>query len=216
MRKSDKTIIREALRIASDYWRRNAFAAAQANKAALVDHDGPAALQSFYTKEAKRADKLAHRWSKLSDHAHYLESEEAPRPLNLERAAAIMRRELFGPLGVTVPPVRLEWTPPDIFLPDEEAGTDYAGPDGAPSVIHMRDVPSNRDHLRAAATLAHEMAHAAAQPRFNVFDRYQFNGHPYHWQALAHAIGLELVKPWYTVPGPRFIQFYNEHLRGEA
>lgn len=217
MRNATKKIVREALRIAASEWRRNALAVA--SQAADVDVDGIIALSEYYHEEADKADKLRRTrfHNQLSDRSHLAASEEAPRPLNLERAAAIMRRDLFGPLGVKVPEVPVAWAPPDFFKPDSEAVTHYEQREGGrPLSIGVNMVPSNRDPMRAAATLAHELAHVAAQPRIRQAERQEYGGHPEHWQRLARAIGLKLVEPWYTVPGPGFVRFYNEHLRGKA
>lgn len=198
MRKSDKVIIREALRIASDYWRRNALAAGQANKAALVDHDGPAALQSFYAKEAKRAAKIAAHFD-LSDHRHRLESqygmqEEIPEATQYARlAAGLIERDMLAPRGLKpahIPIFVSDWRNPDWSF--SSGVTKYArhGSQRVPVMIDL--APQAPGDL--AATVAHELIHASLPWE---------DGHGPRFAAVANSIGL-IGPAEATMPGPQF------------
>jgi hypothetical protein len=198
MRKGDKAIIREALRIASDYWRRNALAAGQANKAALIDHDGPAALGAFYAKEAKRAGKLAAHFD-LSDHRHRLESqygmqEEIPEATQYARlAAGLIERDLLAPRGLKpahIPIFVSDWRNPDWTF---SAGVTKFARHGSQRVPVMIDLaPQKPGDL--AATVAHELIHTALPWEA---------GHGPRFAAIAGAIGLEGPAEA-TMPGPHF------------
>jgi hypothetical protein len=134
--------------------------------------------------------------------------------LNLTKAAEIMRRELFEPRGLTVPDLPMSWAPADPLRPTRDGGTEYVGLFGPAKAITLMAIPINRDPVHAAAILAHEMAHVATTPLFDPWEEY--NGHPEKWRKVVTSMGLDLVKPWYTVPGPEFVEFYNRHLAGIA
>lgn len=144
------------------------------------------------------------------------EAREEPHRLNLSVAADIMREQLFAPLGLSLPFIPVRWAGFNPFDPEEEARTLYNGVPKRPRKVEVLDNRINRDPVHAAGTLAHELAHVIAQPVYDPAERLQNNGHPAHWAKIARAIGLDFQSPWYTIPGPKFVEFYNRHLAGIA
>lgn len=140
--------------------------------------------------------------------------------IDLTRAADILRKELFTPLGVDAPkwPIRTsvppEWgIPPWIYV---RGATEHV------TKVIVVNLKEFSEPLSAVSTLAHEMAHSVVgSGDTGGYDPMSFehndpmSGHGPKWQDLIAKIGLEMTGLGSTTrPTPQFEEFFRKHLEG--